>query len=90
MSKATPKAQAVELAISHDGKVWRIYYYQISNLENELDAFGNFLEELEAKGESPTAILPDVGTRTFSYARIVGFAILVKKGNQGSETAQAP
>ncbi|HME18562.1 MAG TPA: hypothetical protein VKF15_02365 [Nitrososphaerales archaeon] len=78
------------MAISHDGQAWRIYYYQISNLESELDAFGNFLEELEAKGESPTAILPDVGTRALSYARVVGFAVLVKKGNQGPETAQAP
>jgi hypothetical protein len=73
------------LTISHDGKAWRIYYYHISNFENELNDFGNFLEEIQAKGESPTAIIPNVGRPSFgTYAGIVGFAVLVKKSEQAS------
>jgi hypothetical protein len=70
------------MGIYYDGKAWRIYYYHISNFENELKDFGGFLDEIQASGESPTAIIPNVGRPSFgSYAGIVGFAVLVKKGD---------
>jgi hypothetical protein len=67
------------LGIPHDGKAWKIYYYQITNFEKELGAFGNFLEEMEQNGETPTAIIPNVGRPVLSYAGIVGLAVVVRK-----------
>ncbi len=65
--------------VKHDGTAWKIYNVKFGNFENDLDAIGAFLEELEQKGEEPFAFIPNIGRVPFGYAGTVGMAILVKK-----------
>ena len=70
--------------IKHDGKHWRIYYYPIDSFEDDLPAFGEFLESLETKGEKVSAIVPNMGWVKASwllegFQGVKGFAIVARK-----------
>ncbi len=41
-------------------------------------------EELEENGETPSAIIPNVGRPVLSYAGIVGLAVVVRKNGRTS------
>jgi len=75
----------LEEYIKHDGEHWRIYYYPIRSFEDDLPAFGEFLESLEGVGEKVSAIIPNTGWVGTSwllqgFQGVKGFAIITRKG----------
>ena len=71
--------------LKHDGKRWRVYYYNIDSFEGDLSTFGKFLEKVEENGERVSAIIPNIGfVKTSwilgtSFQGVKGFAVITRK-----------
>lgn len=74
-----------DVNVKYDGYKYRIYYFSIDDLEEELDQVGKFLDSLCEKGEVICEIIPNIGLVHNSiilgpgFQGVKGFVIIVQK-----------
>ncbi len=74
-----------EPQLKHDGTNLRVYYYPIESFEEDLPAFGGYLESLEASGEVVVSVVTNTGLvgSSFllgsSFQGVKGFAVVTRK-----------
>ena len=71
--------------VKHDGAAVRVYYYKVDTFEEDLAAFGEFLESVKAAGEEVVAVVPNTGFVSTSWVLgssfqgVKGFAVVSRK-----------
>jgi len=79
------KHENFDVNVKYDGYKYRIYYFSIDDLEEELDQVGKFLDSLCEKGEVICEIIPNIGLVHNSiilgpgFQGVKGFVIIVQK-----------
>jgi len=74
-----------EPKMKHDGPSLRIYYYPIESFEEDLPAFGEYLDSLEDAGEEMVSVVTNTGLvgSSFllgsSFQGVKGFAVVTRK-----------
>jgi len=79
------KQENFDVNVKYDGYKYRIYYFSIDDLEEELAQVGKFLDSLCEKGEVICEIIPNIGLVRNSiilgpgFQGVKGFVIIVQK-----------
>jgi hypothetical protein len=79
------KQENFDVNVKYDGYKYRIYYFSIDDLEEELAQVGKFLDSLCEKGEVICEIIPNIGLVHNSiiigpgFQGVKGFVIIVQK-----------
>lgn len=71
--------------LKHNGTYLNVYYYKISDFIPDLEAFGKYLDGLEAAGEKILSVTPNIGfvdtswLLGTSFQGVKGFAVITRK-----------